>query len=119
MKTIGLIAAALVVTVAIVAVRSRTPERHQDHEAGAQAVSVDSQIVTLKIPKMDCAGCEVGVRIAAGKVDGVKGVNTDSAERTAEVIFDPSKTTAQAIANAIRKGTGFETAVRPSAKSKA
>jgi mercuric ion binding protein len=118
MKTIGLIAAALVVTVAIVAVRSRTPARHQDHEATAQTASVDSQIVTLKIPKMDCAGCEVGVRIAAGKVDGVKGVNTDSDKRTAEVTFDPSKTTAQAIATAITRGTGFETEVPPSAKSK-
>ena len=118
MKTIGLIAAALVVTVAIVAVRSRTPERKAEGDAGAQAVSVDSQIVTLKVPKMDCAGCEVGVRIAAGKVDGVKGVKTDSDTRTAEVTFDPSKTTAQAIASAITKGTGFETEVPPSAKNK-
>ena len=118
MKTIGLIAAALVVTAAIVAVRSRTPERNQEREVGAQAVSVNSQIVTLKVPKMDCAGCEVGVRIAAGKVDGVKGVKTDSDKRTAEVTFDPSKTTAQAIASAITKGTGFETEVPQAAKSK-
>lgn len=118
MKTIGLMAAALVVTVAIVAVRSRTPERRQEGDARAQALSVDSQIVTLKVPRMDCAGCEVGVRIAAGKVDGVKGVNTDSDTRTAEVTFDPSKTTAQAIASAITKATGFETEVPPSAKSK-
>ncbi len=118
MKTIGLIAAALVVTVAIVAVRSRAPERHPDQEAGAHAVSVASQIVTLKIPGMDCAGCEVGVRIAAGKVNGVKGVHTDSDKRTVEVTFDPSKTTAQAIATAITKGTGFETEVPPAAKSK-
>jgi mercuric ion binding protein len=118
MKTIGLITAALVVTVAIVAVRSRAPERRQERDVVAQAVSVDSQIVTLKIPKMDCAGCEVGVRIAAGKVDGVKGVKTDSDTRTAEVTFDPSKTTAQAIASAITKGTGFDTEVPQSAKSK-
>lgn len=118
MKTIGLIAAALVVTIAIVAVRSRSPARQPEGAARAQAVSVDSQTVTLKIPKMDCAGCEVGVRIAAGKVDGVKGVNTDSDARTAEVTFDPSKTTVQAIASAITKGTGFETEVPSSAKSK-
>ncbi len=67
---------------------------------------------------MDCAGCEVGVKIAAGKVDGVKGVNTDSDKRTVEVTFDPSKTNAQAIANAIAKGTGFETEVPPAAKTK-
>jgi copper chaperone CopZ len=45
-------------------------------------------------------------------------VKTDSDTRTAEVTFDPSKTTAQAIASAITKGTGFETEVQPSSKSK-
>lgn len=118
MKTIGLIAAALVVTVAIVAVRSRTPEGKPGDATRVQGLSVESQIVTLKLPEMDCAGCEVGVRIAAGRVDGVKGVKTDSETRTAEVTFDPSKTTALAIASAITKGTGFETEVPPSAKSK-
>ena len=118
MKTIGLIAAAVVITVAIVAVRSRTPERNQVREVGSQVVAVRSQMVTLKVPKMDCAGCEVGVRIAASKVDGVKDVKTDSDKRTAEVTFDPSKTTAQAIASAITKGTGFDTEVPHTDKSK-
>src|SRR3989442_14491798 len=118
MKTIGLIAAAVVITVAIMAVRSRTPERNQVREVGSQVVAVRSQMVTLKVPKMDCAGCEVGVRIAASKVDGVKDVKTDSDKRTADVTFDPSKTTAQAIASAITKGTGFDTEVPHTDKSK-
>jgi copper chaperone CopZ len=118
MKTIGLIAAASVLTVAIVAVRSRTPERNQARKVGAEVVAVNSQMVTLKVPKMDCAGCEVGVRIAASKVNGVKDVKTDSDKRTAEVTFDPSKTTAQAIASAITKGTGFETEVPQTDKTK-
>ena len=88
MKTIGLMAAAVAITVAIVAVRSRTPEHNQEREVGAQVVAVRSQMVTLKAPKMDCAGCEVGVRIAASKVDGVKDVKTDSDKRTADVTFD-------------------------------
>lgn len=117
MKTIGLIAAAVVITVAIVAVRSRTPERNE-REVGAQVIAVSSQMVTLKVPKMDCAGCEVGVRIAASKVEGVKDVKTDSDKRTAEVTFDPSKTTAQAIASAITKETGFDTEVPQTDKSK-
>lgn len=118
MKTLGLIAAALVITGAIVAVRSRAPDRNQEREVGAQVVAVNSQTVTLKVPKMDCAGCEVGVRIAASKVDGVKDVKTDSDTRTAEVTFDPSKTTAEAVASAITKGTGFETEVSRMDKSK-
>ncbi len=109
MKTIGLVATAVVITVAIVVVRSRTPDRSHEPAVHAQESSVASQTVTLKLPKMDCAGCEVGVRIAANKVDGVKQVKTDSETRTAEVTFDPSKTTAQAIASAITKATGFET----------
>jgi copper chaperone CopZ len=118
MKTIGLIAVAVVITVAVVAVRSRTPERNQAREVGAAVAGVSSEMVTLKVPKMDCAGCEVGVRIAASKVDGVKDVKTDSDKRTAEVTFDPSKTTAQAIASAITKGTGFDTEVPRTDKSK-
>lgn len=62
------------------------------------------QVVTLKVPEMFCPGCEIGVKIAANKVDGVKEVKTDSDTRTASITFDPSKTTPQAIASAITKG---------------
>ena len=111
MKTLGLIAAAILITVGIVAVRSQAPGRSQQHAAAAQVVAAQSQLVTLKLPAMDCAGCEIGVRIAANKVDGVKDVKTDSDKRTADVTFDPSKTSPQAIASAITKGTGFEAEV--------
>jgi mercuric ion binding protein len=117
MKTLGLIAAAIVITVAIVAVRSQAPDRSQQRAVPAP-VADQSQVVTLKLPAMDCAGCEIGVRIAANKVDGVRDVKTDSDKRTAQVTFDPSKTNAQAIASAITKGTGFETEVPRTAKSK-
>ena len=76
------------------------------------------EVVTLNVPDMFCAGCEVGVKIAANKIDGVKEVKTDSDKRTADVTFDPSKTTAQAIASAITKGTGFKTEVANSGKKK-
>ena len=117
MKTLGLIAAAIVITVAIVAVRSQAPDRSRQRGVPAP-VAAQWQVVTLKLPAMDCAGCEIGVRIAANKVDGVKDVKTDSDKRTAQVTFDPSKTNAQAIASAITKGTGFETEVPRTDKSK-
>ena len=115
MKTIGLLAAVLVLVVAIVAVRSRsrTFEHRQPHEVAAAAVPGNVQTVTLKLPKMDCAGCEIGVRIAASKVDGVKETKTDSDKRTARVVFDAAKTSAQAIASAIKSSTGFEVEVPP------
>ena len=114
MKTIGLVAAVLVLAVAIVAVRSRTSEHRQPHDGGAaEAVPGNVETVTLKLPKMDCAGCEIGVRIAASKVDGVKETKTDSDNRTARVVFDAAKTSAQAIASAIKSSTGFEVEVPP------
>jgi copper chaperone CopZ len=75
----------------------------------AQVVSPQARVVTLNVPEMDCAGCEVGVRVAAGKVDGVTEVKTSSDTRTAEVSFDALKTNAEAIGNAITRGTGFKT----------
>src|SRR6266851_2398062 len=113
MKAIGLVTAVLVLAVAIVAVRSRTSEHRQSQDGAAAAVSGHVETVTLKVPKMDCAGCEIGVRIAANKVDGVKETKTDSDKRTARVVFDSAKTSAQAIASAIKSSTGFEVEVPP------
>ena len=87
MRVVGLIVGVLAVTLTVVGVTSRG----QGHK------------------QLFCAGCEVGVKIAANKVDGVKEVKTDSDTRTVAVTFDPSKSTAQAIASAITKGTGFKT----------
>ena len=70
------------------------------------------QIVTLKVPDMFCGGCEVAVRIVAKKVDGVKDVKTSSAAPMAEVSFDPSRTTAAAIASGITKHSGFKVDVQ-------
>jgi copper chaperone CopZ len=108
MKTIGLVAAVVVLAVAMVAVRSRTAEHRQSRDLAAQAVPDNVKTVTLKVPKMDCAGCEIGVRITASKVDGVKETRTDSDKRTAQVVFDASRTSAQAIASAIKSSTGFD-----------
>ena len=117
MRTIGLITAALAVTVTIAALSSRT-QRFKQEGAVRASGAVEVQVVTLKVPDMFCAGCEVGVKIAANKVEGVTDVKTDSGERTADVTFDPSKTTAQAVANAITRATGFKTEVANGAKKK-
>ncbi len=76
-----------------------------------------TQVVTLKVPDMFCGGCEVGVKVAAKKVDGVKSVKTDSNKRIAEVTFDPTKTTPEKIASAITKGSGLKVDV-PKADNK-
>src|SRR5437773_6316139 len=109
MRAISSIVAVFAVTLTVVAVTSRSQGQQHTGAAQAQVALERAQTVTLNVPQMFCAGCEVGVKIAANKVDGVKDVKTDSDTRTVEVTFDPSKSTAQAIASAITKGTGFET----------
>lgn len=117
MRTIGLVAAALVVTLAIAGgVALRTQAQKQDTDGQAPVVAAQAQVVTLNVPEMDCAGCAVGVKLVVGKIDGVRDVKVDLEGRTAEVAFDPSKTNPQAIADAITRGTGFMTEVPKSAK---
>lgn len=64
--------------------------------------------VTLSVTGMTCGGCEVAVRMAAQKVNGVKEAIVSYEKRTAEVIYDPLKTTPQAIAKAITERSGFK-----------
>ena len=85
--------------------------------AGTQNNDGDhTQTVALKVPDMSCGGCEVAVKMAANRVSGVKGVKTNAAKRTAEVTYDPSKTDANAIANAITKSAGFRVEVPKAAQ---
>ena len=116
MRAISLIAVVVAVTATIAVVMSRTERQTQVDVAQAQVATQPLEVAILNVPDMFCAGCEVGVKIAANKIEGVKEVKTDSDKRTAYVTFDPSKTTAQAIASAITKGTGFKTEVANSSK---
>lgn len=117
MRTV-LVGTALIVTLVIAGVALRTQAQKQNANGPAQIVAPQAQVVTLNVPEMDCSGCEVGIKIAASKVDGVQNVKTDLETRTADVTFDPSKTNAEAIASAITKGTGFKTEVPTSGKNK-
>lgn len=100
MRTIGLILTALVVTLAAAGLPAIAGGQKND---GGQ-----TQVVTLKVSGMVCGGCEVAVKMAANKVDGVKDVKASHEKGTAEVTYDPSKTNAEAIARAITKNSGFK-----------
>ncbi len=50
-----------------------------------------TQVCTLKVSGMTCAGCEAAVKIAARSIDGVKDVKASYAKENAEVTYDPSK----------------------------
>ncbi len=106
-KRPGVIVAACVLTLVVAGVACRTQPQKQEPAVHSHAGVQPTQLVTLKVPEMDCGGCEVGVKMAAGQVDGVTDVKTNAETRTADVTFDPAKTNAAAIANAITKATGF------------
>jgi mercuric ion binding protein len=83
----------------------------------AQKTAAQTKVVTLRVPDMFCGGCEVAVKRAAKKVDGVTDVTTNSDKRVANVTYDPAKTNAEAIAAAITKNSGFK-AEAPKANGK-
>ncbi len=74
----------------------------------AQKAEAQMKVVSLNVPDMFCGGCEVAVKRAAKKVDGVTDVTTNSDKRVADVRYDPAKTNAEAIAVAITKNSGFK-----------
>lgn len=66
---------------------------------------------TLKIEGMTCGGCEGAVKIAAKRVDGVTAVTASYKTRSAQVTYDPAKTTPEAIAKAVTERSGFKAEV--------
>ncbi len=73
--------------------------------------------VTLKVEGMTCSGCAAAVKMTAEKVDGVKKAEVSYEKGTAEVTYDPEKTTPEAIAKAITQNSGFK-ATAPKAEAR-
>ena len=71
----------------------------------------ETTVCTMKVTGMTCSGCEAAVKIAAKQVDGVKDAKASYAKGTAEVTYDPAKTTPGAIAKRIAQKTGYKTEV--------
>jgi copper chaperone CopZ len=60
---------------------------------------------------MTCAGCEAAVKLAAKRVDGVRSVTASAKLGTADVRYDSSKTSPEAIAHAVTANSGFKAEV--------
>lgn len=77
-----------------------------------QVVAEDSSATvvtqTFDVEGMTCGGCEVAVRAAVGKLDGIEKVTASHEEGIAEVTYDPDQVTTTAIVEAIEK-LGYET----------
>ena len=66
---------------------------------------------TLKVTGMTCGGCEGAVKLAAKRVQGVKSVTASARSETAEVSYDPAKTSPDVIAKAVTENSGFKAEV--------
>lgn len=68
-------------------------------------------VCQLKITGMTCGGCEGAVKMAAKRIDGVKSVSASYRTGSAEVTYDPAKTSPDAIAKAVSEKSGFKAEV--------
>lgn len=68
-------------------------------------------VCTLKVTGMTCGGCEGAVKIAAKSVDGVKSATASHKTGTAEITYDPAKTSPDAIAKVVTEKSGFKAEV--------
>jgi len=76
-----------------------------------------TQVCTLKVSGMTCAGCEAAVRMAARSIEGVTDVKVSYEKGNAEVTFKPSKTNPAAIAKVITEKSGVKAEpVQPATK---
>jgi len=105
---LGVVVIALVVVVwATGGARQKQADRAPVSQAQVSPAQA-SQVAVLKVEGMFCAGCEAAVKMAANKVDGVRDAQVSSETGTAEITYDPSKTSPEAIASAISDNTGFK-----------
>lgn len=78
--------------------------------AGAQSTgkSKGAETSTLRVSGMACGACAATVEGVLKKVDGVTAVAVSQPKGTAEITFDPAKTTLEALAKVINEKTSFK-----------
>lgn len=71
--------------------------------AGENAAAIEAATVDFDVQGMTCASCEVSIKLALKKIDGVVDVSADAEAGTARATFDPSRTDGPTLAAAISK----------------
>lgn len=69
------------------------------------------QVCVLKVSGMICSTCAGTVEKTVKKIDGVKRAKVSQPKGTAEITYDPAKTTREAIAKIINEKTNFKAEV--------
>jgi copper chaperone len=67
--------------------------------------------VKLAIKGMTCGGCASAARIALQRVEGVYQAEVSLENASAVVLYDPKKTSPEALIGQLKKFTGFEARV--------
>ena len=78
------------------------------HEATSAVETASTKQARFTVEGMTCGSCNVAVKVAAEKVDGVSKAGASHEKKTAWAVYDPTKTNPKAIAAAITKA-GFKT----------
>jgi periplasmic mercuric ion binding protein len=74
-------------------------------------MQTSSQSVTLDMQNMTCALCKITIKKALKGVEGVQKVNVDFDSKTASVVFNPQKTSIDALIKATTN-VGYPATVR-------
>ena len=80
--------------------------------AGQAGDKKEHAVCTLKVSGMVCSACSATVEKTAKKLDGVIAATASQPKGTAEITYDPTKTTPEMIATAVQKKSGFKATVQ-------
>ena len=84
--------------------------------AMSNAVSAQAEDACYKVEGMTCAACGLTTKAAIKKLDGIEKVTVSVDDKKAQVTFDPSKTSEDAIKSAI-DNVGYKATIRQCKKS--
>lgn len=65
------------------------------------AMAAEPARVTLDVPSMNCSLCPIAVSGVLRKQPGVREAKADLATKTAQIVFDPDKTSPARLAQAV------------------
>ena len=83
-----------------------------EHSAETEEVAlVHTQHASFDVEGMTCASCEVSIKLALKRIEGVTEVTADADAGRASATFDPDRTDPLALAAAITR-LGYEATVR-------
>ena len=57
--------------------------------------------IVLNVPAISCNHCKMAIESAAGGIDGVSRAEVDVAEKSVDIVFDPTQTTVEVVKAAI------------------